>query len=158
MNKPMAYAPEPSDQHHDVLEAAYPGQSSRFFTAMSIGGTRELADEGAALILDGTKTATSSPFWDYPDGRMPFAGALSVLIDGRRRPVGIVETTAVETVRFRDVTEQMAKAYGEGERTLQWWRRVIGDWYRQKAARDGQAFTEDGLILWEWIMVTRRLS
>lgn len=158
MKQPMAYVPDPFDLYYDVLEAAYPGQSSRFYAAMSIGGTPELADEGAALILDGTKTATSSPFWDYPDGRTPVAGALSVLLDGRRRPVGIVETTAVETVRFCDVTEEMAKAYGEGERTLRWWRRVIGNWYRQKAVRDGQTFTEDGLIVWEWILVARRLA
>src|SRR5262245_12505904 len=121
------------DQSYDILEAAYPGQSSRFFAAMSIGGTPESADEGAALILDGTKTATSSPLWDYPDGRIPFVGALSVLLDGNRRPVGIVETIGVATVRFSDVTEEMARAYGEGERTLEWWRQVIGAWYRNKS-------------------------
>jgi uncharacterized protein YhfF len=145
------------DDRHDLLEAAYPGESSRFFLAMSIGGTPELADLGAAAILQGIKTATSSPFWDYPDGRIPFVGALSVLLDGRRRPVGIVETIGVETVRFRDVTQEMAWAYGEGERTLDWWRHVIGDWYRDKAAREGHRFSEDDAILWEWIAVVRRL-
>lgn len=145
------------DQHYDILEAAYPGQNSRFFLAMTIGGNSELADEGAALILNGTKTATSSPFWDDPDGRIPFVGALSVLLDGNGSPVGIVETIGVEAVRFCDVTEEMAKAYGEGERTLEWWRRVIGDWYRNKAMQDGQSFTEDGLILWERIAAVRRL-
>lgn len=144
------------DERHDILEAAFPGQSSRLFLAMSIGGTPELANEGAALILRGIKTATSSPFWDYPDGRLPFVGALSVLLDGQRRPVGIVETIGVEKVRFRDVTPQMARAYGEGERTLQWWRRVIGAWYRDKAVQEGQVFAEDDHILWEWIAVVRR--
>jgi uncharacterized protein YhfF len=144
-------------QRDDILESAYPGQNSRFFPAMSIGGTPESADEGAALVLDGTKTATSSPFWDYPDGRIPFAGALSVLLDGKRRPVAIVETIGVESVRFRDVTEEMARAYGEGERTLAWWRRVMWDWYRRKAMQDGQVFSEDALILWERIAVARRL-
>ena len=143
--------------HHDVLEAAFPGQSARFFLAMSIGGTRDQADEGAALILQGIKTATSSPFRDYPDGRIPFAGALSVLLDGKGQPVGIVETTSVETIRFRDVTEAMARAYGEGERTLAWWRRVMGGWYRAKASREGQAFSEEDEIIWEWIAVVRRL-
>jgi uncharacterized protein YhfF len=146
------------DQRHDILEAAFPGESARFFLTMSIGGTPALADEGAALILQGIKTATSSPFWDYPDGRIPFAGALSVLLDGRRRPVGIVETSRVETVRFREVNEAMARAYGEGERTLPWWRRVISAWYRDKAAREGQVFSEDDPILWEWIVVVRRLQ
>jgi len=146
------------DDRHDILETAFPGQSSRFFLAMSIGGTQELADDGAALILEGSKTATSSPFWDYPDGRIPFVGALSVLLDGRGRPVGIVETVGVETVRFRDVTKEMASAYGEGERTLAWWRRVIGGWYRDKAARDGQVFSEGDAVVWEWIAVVRRLQ
>jgi uncharacterized protein YhfF len=144
------------DQRHDILSAAFAGQDSRFFLAMRIGGTPELADRGAALVLDGTKTATSSPFWDYPDGRIPFVGALSVLLDGQGQPVGIVETVGVESVRFRDVTEEMARAYGEGERTLQWWRRVIGDWYLNKAARDGRSFSEDVHILWERIAVVRR--
>ncbi len=145
------------DDRHDILETAFPGQHARFFLAMSIGGTPELADDGAALILAGTKTATSSPLWDYPDGRLPFVGALSVLLDGRRRPVGIVETVGVETVRFSDVTETMARAYGEGERTLVWWRRVIGGWYRDKAARDRQVFSQDDELLWEWIEVRHRL-
>lgn len=146
------------DERHDILEAAFPGESSRFFLAMSIGSTPALADEGAALILQGTKTATSSPFWDYPDGRIPFVGALSVLLDGQRRPVGIVQTMGVETIRFRDVTQEMARAYGEGERTLHWWQRVIGGWYRDKAAQEGQSFSEDDEIVWEWIAVARRLQ
>jgi uncharacterized protein YhfF len=145
------------DHHHDILEAAYPNQSSRFFLAISIGGTPELADEGASLILNGIKTATSSPLWDYPDGNAPFVGALSVLLDGQQQPVAIVETVGIRPVRFCDVTEEMAAAYGEGPRTLHWWRRVIGDWYRTKAARDGQVFDEDTSILWEEVTVVHRL-
>jgi len=146
------------DHRHDILERTHPGHSSRYFLAISIGGTPDLADEGAALILDGTKTATSSPFWDYPDGRIPFVGALSVLLDGQQRVVAVVETTHVQTVRFRDVSDEMAKAYGEGERTLEWWHRIIGDWYRSKAAQDKQPFDEDTEIIWESIAVVKRLS
>jgi uncharacterized protein YhfF len=50
----------------------------------------------ARLILNGVKRLTSSAFWNYPDGKVPFVGALSVLLDGARRPRGIVETTRVE--------------------------------------------------------------
>jgi uncharacterized protein YhfF len=145
------------NHRHDILERAYPGRNSRYFLAISIGGTPEAADLGAASILHGTKTATSSPLWDYPDGRMPFVGALSVLLDGQQQAVAVVETVDVRTLRFRDVTEAMAKAYGEGESTLEWWRRVMGDWYRAKAARDGQHFNDDTEILWESIAVVRRL-
>src|SRR5687767_13928880 len=68
-----------------VLEDAFPGEEARYFAPMPIGGTPSVADSGAAAILDGIKTATSSAPWEYPDGRIPFAGALSVLLDGQGR-------------------------------------------------------------------------
>jgi uncharacterized protein YhfF len=140
-----------------VLEREYPGEEARYFLPMSIGSAPEHADEGAALILDGKKTLTSSPFWDYPDGRFPFAGALGVLLDGARRPRGIVETTRVEVVPFGAITEEMAREYGEGEGTAEWWRRAMGSHYRASAARQGAAFTEDTPVIWEWFAVRRRL-
>src|SRR5215204_5686479 len=83
-----------------VLEAAFPSEEARYFLPMSIGSAPEHADEGAVLILNGTKTLTSSPFWDYPDGKIPFVGALGVLLDGSQGPRGIVKTTRVETMPF----------------------------------------------------------
>jgi len=60
-----------------VLVQAFPGEEARYFSPMTIGSGPTTADAGAAAILDGTKTTTSSPFWDYPDGRIPFVGALT---------------------------------------------------------------------------------
>lgn len=145
------------DNHDDILESLYPGQSARFFPAMSIGGSPEDADEGAALILSGIKTATSSSYGDYPDGRIPFVGALSVLLDGKQRAIAVIETVTVQSIRFCDVTEEMAAAYGEGERTLSWWQRAMGAWYRDKAAQDGATFSEDSEILWESLAVVQHL-
>ena len=140
-----------------VLEAAFPGEAARYFSPMSIGNDPETADEGAVLILNGTKTLTSSPFWDYPDGRIPFVGALSVLLDGSRIPRGIVETTRVEIMPFGAITDEMARAYGEGERTVEWWRRVMGAFYRASAARHDAILTDDTPHIWEWFTVARRL-
>jgi uncharacterized protein YhfF len=140
-----------------VLESAYPGEETRYFSPMSIGSAPEHADEGAALILSGVKTLTSSPFWDYPDGKIPFVGALSVLVDGVVRPCGIVETTRVEIMPFRAISEAMAQDYGEGDRTADWWRRVMGEFYRTSAARHGVNFTDDTALIWEWFALVHRL-
>ena len=140
-----------------VLETAFPGEEARYFLPMSIGDAPEHADEGAALILIGTKTLTSSQFWDYPDGKIPFVGALSVLLDGLRRPRGIVETTQVEIMPFAAITEEMARAYGEGERTVEWWRRVMDAFHRAAAARHGAILTDDTPRIWEWFVLVRRL-
>jgi hypothetical protein len=60
-----------------VLEQAFPGEDERYFTPTIVGSTSASADEGATAILDGSKTTTSSPFWYWPDGRIPFVGALT---------------------------------------------------------------------------------
>jgi hypothetical protein len=69
-----------------VLQTAFPGEEARYFLPMKIGGgDPTIADEGAAAVLDGIKTTTSSPFWDYPDGRIPFVGAAHGRPSGRQR-------------------------------------------------------------------------
>ncbi len=123
---------------------------------MAIGSTAESRAEGARLILAGIKTATSSAFWDYPDGPIPFVGALSLLLGGDSRPVGIVETTRVEKRPFFAIDAEFAFLYGEGDRTLAWWRREIGEWYRAEALRRGENFTADTPLICEWFRVIRR--
>ena len=145
-----------ADLRH-VLEAAFPGEEARYFLPMSIGSAPETADEGAALILNGTKTLTSSPFWDYPDGKISFVGSLGVLVDGAKRPRGIVETTRVEIMPFGAITDEMARAYGEGERTVEWWRRAMGAFYRASAARHNAILTDDTPHIWEWFTLVHRL-
>ena len=140
-----------------VPEAAYPGEEARYFLPMSIGSAPETADEGAVLILNGTKTLTSSPFWDYPDGKLPFVGALGVLLDGSQRPRGIVETTRVEILPFGAITEEMARAYGEGKRTVEWWHRVMGAFYSASAAHHNAILADDTPHIWEWFTLVLRL-
>jgi uncharacterized protein YhfF len=140
-----------------VLEDAFPGEEARYVAPTSIGGTPSEADSGATAILDGTKTATSSAPWDRPDGRIPFAGALSILLDGQGRARAIVETERVEIRPFGSVDEDFARAYGEGDRTLAWWRPEIGAWHRASAARQGEDFSDDTPLICEWIAVVRRL-
>lgn len=141
---------------HRLLEAEFPGEEARYFAPVTIGSTPSGADEGATLILDGIKTATSSAFWDYPDGRIPFVGALSILLDGSGHPRAIVETVRVEIVPFGAIDADFARAYGEGNRTLDWFRAEIGAWYRHAAARAAQDFSDVTPIICEWISVIRR--
>ena len=73
------------------------------------------------------------------------------------RPCGIVETTRVEIMPFQAITEDMAQDYGEGERTADWWKRVMGQFYQTSATRTGVVFTDDTALIWEWFVVVRRL-
>ena len=143
---------------NDILNALFPNEVHRHFLPMKIGSTAKDADKGANLILAGTKTATSSAFWHYPDKRIPFVRALSVVLDGADRPRGVVETERVEQMAFSAVDATFARAYGEGPRTLEWWRSVMGDWYRAEAARHGHTFDADTSIICEWFRLIRRFD
>jgi histidinol-phosphate aminotransferase len=140
-----------------ALESAYPGEEARYFGAMAIGGAPAAADEGAEAILAGVKTTTSSGFWAWPDGLIPFVGSLCVLLDGRNRMRAIVETARVEIIAFGSVDEALARSYGEGDGTLTWWRSEMGDYYRREAARHGIPFSDDTELIFEWIVVAKRL-
>ena len=146
-----------ADHCRSVLETAFPGEQGRYFEPMIIGATPASADAGVTLILNGTKTATSSAFWEYPDGRIPFVGALSVLLDGRNHARAIVETARVEIMPFGSVDDRFACEYGEGDRTLSWWREEIGAWYREAATRHGEIFSNATPIICERFTVVRRL-
>lgn len=141
----------------EILEAHYPERADDHFEPIAVGNTRKSRDDGARLILDGVKTATATASWEWPEDSQPFVGALSVLFDGRDEARAIVETTAVETLRFGDATEELAQAYGEGERTLAWWQRVIGDYYRRLADSKSEHFDDDTLLYVERIAVVKAL-
>lgn len=96
----------------------------------SFGATPEQADELLDLILTGVKTGTACPLRDYElEGEpLPHAGDLSIVLDGAGRPRALIRTTDVRVVRFDQVTEDHARAEGEGDRTLELWRSVH-EWF-----------------------------
>lgn len=141
----------------EILQRHFPDRRADHFQPMSIGVTPAHKDEGARLILEGRKTLTSSPAWEWSEEEPPFVGALSVLLDGRDMACAILETTAVELQRIGDFSEALARAYGEGDRTLAWWRRETWPIYSQMAEENGQILTEDTLLYLEWFKVIKRL-
>jgi uncharacterized protein YhfF len=80
----------------------------------------ELATELALLVRDGPKRATAGLASDY-------------------------ETIGVETRRFGDVDEAFAWDEGEGDRTLEWWRRA----HRRFFERQGTHIDDNTLMVLE---------
>jgi len=103
--------------------------------AWSFGVTRDQADRLLALVLAGTKTATSSSAWDYQvtGEPLPTVGTLSILLDGLERPRALVVTAAVEVVPFGEVSAEHAYLEGEGDRTLEHWREVHRRFFAEHA-------------------------
>lgn len=140
-----------------VGEQSYLGRSSAGVLcppAWSFGDSRAMADELCALVLDGTKTATSSARWAYAEegSPLPEVGELSILCDGDGRPRALLAVTRVRVVPFDQVDAAHAAAEGEGDRTLEGWRRDHEAFFRR--VDDGaHPFTPDMDVVLEELTV-----
>jgi uncharacterized protein YhfF len=114
--------------------------ADRFYETFQIGSSENGANEGARLILEGIKTATSSLLWEYEAANkpLPTVGSLSLLKNGKGEAVCIVETTSIAIQPFNEVDSNFAYAYGEGDRTLEDWRKFCWDYYATVCAELGK--------------------
>ncbi|HGM5489082.1 TPA: ASCH domain-containing protein [Serratia fonticola] len=86
----------------------------------AFGDTEQQADELVKLVLDGVKTATCSNL----DGEgIPQPGDVFVVVDGKNEPVCAIELTTVDMSTYEQVDAAHALAEGEGDRTLDYWRK-----------------------------------
>lgn len=112
--------------------AAVTGLPESLPEAWAFGADADQADRLLDLVLSGAKTATASSLWDHEaDGEpVPVEGGYSIVLDGRGVPRAVIQTTSVRVVPFGDVTEAHARAEGEGDLSLEWWRHAHERFWR----------------------------
>lgn len=117
--------------------------------AFSFGASREQADELLDLVLEGTKTATSSALVEHEQegAPLPRVGDLAIVLDGAGQPRAVLRTTAVQVTTFGRVDAAHAAAEAEGDGSLEHWR-------SQHAGYWGKRVEEAG----EWPVVLERFA
>lgn len=125
--------------------------NSLFQASYQIGYDEDDANEGAELILDGEKTATSMLLWELKNCGDPLLkeGDLCVIEDGKGSPVCVVQTTWVETIRFGDIDAGFARDYSETDGTLEAWYAVFGEYYAEECSAMGRTLTNDTPLVCE---------
>lgn len=84
------------------------------------GDSPEMADELAALVIQGHKRATCGALVSYlKEPILP--GCYNIILNGRDEPVCVIRTTVLRVVRYCDMTAELASLEGEGDRSLAWW-------------------------------------
>lgn len=132
------------------LKANPRNQSSLTYEdAWSFGDTSEMADELAALVLAGKKTATTSAaaLYEIEQEALPQSETYSVLLDGSDVPRAVLYLESVSIVPFDEVTAAFAFLEGEGDRTLVYWRRVHEAFFRRAYASAGLSFHDQMLCV-----------
>jgi uncharacterized protein YhfF len=121
----------------------------------SFGDTPELADQLLSLVLEGKKTATCGALRDFVEGgeTLPQVGRQDIVLDGRGRPAAVIETTDVQIRRFHDVDAAFAFDEGEGDRSLESWRREHEGYFRRNGG-----FTPEMELVCERFRLVERLN
>lgn len=126
--------------------------------AWAFCGGGPFADELAALVLAGVKTATASPLIAYETegAPLPAAGSYSVILYDDGQAAAVIRDTRVSLVPFTEVSAEHAFREGEGERTLTQWREIHRRAFTPDYLAAGKAFDENGIcVLEEFELVYR---
>ncbi|UTV30525.1 ASCH domain-containing protein [Photobacterium atrarenae] len=128
----------------------HPSFSADYFCADEIN-----ANLCAELVASGEKTATCSMKYWYEDGgeTMPQVGHLQVVTDWHGNPKAIIEITSVSECRFEDVNEDFARAEGEGDLSLVWWRKAHWDFFSVECDEVGIEPSEQMVLVLERFQV-----
>ena len=100
---------------------------------------------------DGIKTATCSAlcFYEMEDEDLPEVGEYSVIEDANENAVCIIQTVKVYTTTFDRVSEQHAFKEGEGDRSLDYWRKVHKEFFTEELQEVGLQFDEHMQVVCE---------
>ena len=128
------------------------------YVAEYFGDLPDLANELAALIVAGTKTATCSVLWEWEaDGDpLPEVGLKTIVLDSNLQPLCIIETTEVTVRPYNHVDAQFAFEEGEGDRSLNYWREAHWYFFSRSLPKIGKKPTQDMPLVCERFKVIYR--
>lgn len=108
------------------------------------------ADLLAQLVLLGEKTATASGYDLYEeDDPLPQIGTFDVVLDSQDQAVCIIEITKVSLVPFNQVSKEHAYKEGEGDKTLEYWRKVHQEFFIPYYCEVNKTFDDNSVIVLE---------
>lgn len=113
------------------------------------------ADVCANLVQQGIKCATAPSLLGLQlrNEPVPAVGDKNVVTNFAGKAVAIIETVKVEIVPYYQVDQNFAWTEGEGDRSLDYWRRVHWPYYQRELAPFGLQPTEDMDIVCEYFEV-----
>lgn len=125
-------------------------KNTGYFDAFHFCNDEKNANELLELVLEGAKRATASavPLYEAEGEALPQIGDLSIVTDWDGNPKCVIETTAVITLPFREMTYDICKREGEDENLESWQKNHI-KFFTEEMESIGSEFTWDMEVLFE---------
>src|SRR5687767_8257439 len=104
------------------------------FQVWYFGNGSEMAAELADLVLTGKKTATASSaaMNELRPDDAPVPNGYSVVTDFEGAPLCVIRTEEIRHIPFEEVDGDFAAEEGEGDLSLECWRRVHWDYFTKE--------------------------
>ena len=134
----------------EFLDKTGRDSNTEYYESFHFCMNEKLANELLNLVLAGKKRATSSSLFAYEKegSRLPQVGDLSIVTDWDGVPRCVIETTAVNTYKFKDITFEICKREGEDE-CLETWRAGHRHFFSEDGKLLGFEFSEDMPVIFE---------
>ena len=138
--------------------------AEEFWEKSGLAGTyeawsfRDEPDKLAELVLQKIKTATCSAYdlYQIDNEPLPKVGDYSVILNSSDQAVCIIQTLKVYVTEFNQVSEEHAFKEGEGDRSLEYWRKVHESFLINELASVNKAFNENTKVVCEEFEVVYR--
>ena len=111
----------------------------------------EAPDKLADLVVSGIKTATCSAYdlYQLEQEPLPQKGDYSVILNSKDEAVCIIKTVRVYVSEFNKVSADHAYKEGEGDRSLDYWRKVHENFLINELAAVHKSFDENTKVVCE---------
>lgn len=105
-----------------------------------LGDSPELTEELLSLVRSGRKRGSASLLWaiEADAEPVPRAGDIEIVVDHGNAPRFVTRVTAVDIVPFAEVPAQFAAREGEGDGSLEYWRKAHWEFFSRECRRLGR--------------------
>src|SRR5215212_11402551 len=106
----------------------------------AFGDSAALSEELLALIRDGRKRAGASLLWGHEADSepVPNVGEIEIVVDHLDEPSVVTRTTEVEILPFNQVGATFAAREGEGDGSLEYWKKAHWAFFSRECRRIGR--------------------
>tara|TARA_B110001452_G_scaffold161564_1_gene134495 strand:- start:95 stop:565 length:471 start_codon:yes stop_codon:yes gene_type:complete len=110
------------------------------------------ANECAELVVKEIKQATATSLWWFEKNNeaLPKVGDQYIITDWNGSAKAIIETIKVELTPYNKITSEFAKSEGEGDKSLEYWKKVHQAYYSREMQPYNERFNENMIIICEY--------
>lgn len=110
------------------------------------------ANQCTDLVVNKIKRATATSLWWFEKNNKPLPkiGDQAIITDWDGTPKAIIETIKIAPTPYNEITSEFAETEGEGDKSLEYWKKVHKAYYQREMDPYGEDFNENMIIICEY--------